>query len=335
MTRVFVIIACLVVILAGIKASASLVVPFLLAVFLSILFAPPFLAMKRLGVPGAAAIAVMALGLGVFAVLTVTILKTSLDQFTAGLPVYEASLRAKLNAVWRWLESRGIDAPNEFVAENLDPRFAMSYLGSIARELSGMLGQAFLIFILVAFMLVEASGLDRKLRSILGGSNTTLDAVERNFQDVRRYISLKSIMSLLTGALVTIWLWILGIDNALFMGLLAFFLNYVPNIGSFIAAIPGVLLGFILIGPTMAVVTAIGYVVINVGVSNVIEPRFMGQSLGISPLVIVISLVFWGWLLGPVGMLLSVPLTMALKVGLEGSGTTKPMAVLLGPPPKI
>ena len=152
---------------------------------------------------------------------------------------------------------------------------------------------------------------------------------------MRRYVSLKSVMSLLTGMLVTSWLWILGIDNALFMGLLAFFLNFVPTIGSFIAAIPGVLLGFILLGPAMAAVTAIGYVVINVRVSNVIEPRFMAQSLGISPLVIVVSLVLWGWLLGPVGMLLSVPLTMAVKVGLESSSATKSIAVLLGSTPKV
>jgi predicted PurR-regulated permease PerM len=213
----------------------------------------------------------------------------------------------------------------------------MSYAGRIARELSGMLGQALLIFIIVAFMLVETSGLHRKLHAIPGVSEENLQALEleKNFQDVRRYVSLKSIMSLLTGTLVTLWLWILGIDNAIFMGLLAFFLNFVPTIGSFIAAIPGVLLGFILLGPAMAAVTAIGYIVINLGVSNVIEPRFMGQSLGISPLVIIVSLVFWGWLLGPVGMLLSIPLTMAVKVGLEGSSATRSIAVLLGPPPKV
>jgi predicted PurR-regulated permease PerM len=121
-----------------------------------------------------------------------------------------------------------------------------------------MLGQALLIFIIVAFMLVETSGLHRKLHAIPGVSEENLQALEKNFQDVRRYVSLKSIMSLLTGTLVTLWLWILGIDNALFMGLLAFFLNFVPTIGSFIAAIPGVLLGFILLGPAMAAVTAIG-----------------------------------------------------------------------------
>jgi predicted PurR-regulated permease PerM len=335
MTRVFVIGACLVVILAGIKVSASLVVPFLLAVFLAILLAPPFVSMKQKGMPSAVALIVMVLALGVFGVLAVTILRTSLDQFTAGLPIYEANLATQLNTVWQWLETKGIDAPNAFVSENLNPQFAITYAGRIAKALSDMLGQAVLIFIIVAFMLLETSGLHRKLHAIPGVSEVNLGALERNFQDVRRYVSLKSVMSILTGTLVALWLWILGIDNALFMGLLAFFLNYVPTIGSFIAAAPGIVLGLILLGPSMAAVTAIGYIVINVAVSNAIEPRFIGQSLGLSPLVIVVSLIFWGWLLGPVGMLLSVPLTMAVKVGLESGGATKPIAVLLGPPPKV
>ncbi len=177
-------------------------------------------------------------------------------------------------------------------------------------------------------MLVEASGLHRKIHSIPGVSERGIEALEKSFEDVRRYVTLKSVMSLLTGVLVIVWLWILKIDNALFMGLLAFFLNFVPTIGSFVAAIPGVILGFILLGPGMAAVTAVGYTVINVGVSNVIEPRFMGQGLGISPLVIVVSLIFWGWLLGPIGMLLSIPLTMAVKAGLEvGEGSSRTSAL--------
>lgn len=334
MTRTLIIVACLVVILAGLKAASTLVVPFLLAAFLVILLAPPFAILKRKGMPGAVALVVMIFGLGVLGVMAVTILKTSLDQFTAALPTYEASLRVKLDAVWQWLESQGIDAPKAFVAENLDPQLAMRYAGRIARALSGMLGQAFVIFLVAAFMLVEASGLHRKIHSIPGVSEKGVEALENNFRDVRRYVALKSVMSLLTGALVILWLWVLEIDNALFMGLLAFFFNFVPTIGSFVAAIPGVLLGFILLGPGMAAVTAVGYVVINFGVSNVIEPRIMGQGLGISPLLIVVSLIFWGWLLGPIGMLLSVPLTLVVKAGLESGKATRPIAVLMGPPPK-
>lgn len=334
MTRALVIVACLIVILAGLNAATAIVVPFLLAAFLGIILAPPFAYMKQKGMPGAAALIVMIVGLGVLGVLAVTVLKASLDHFVAALPTYEAGLRAQLDTVWQWLEDHRIEAPKDFVAENLDPQFAMRYAGRIARALSGMLGQALLIFIVVAFMLVEASGLHSKIHSLPGASERGIEALEKSFEDVRRYVTLKSVMSLLTGVLVVIWLWILEIDNALFMGLLAFFLNFVPTIGSFIAAIPGILLGFILLGPGMAVVTAVGYTVINVGVSNVIEPRFMGQGLGISPLVIVISLIFWGWLLGPIGMLLSVPLTLAVKAGLEIGDATRPMAVLLGPPPK-
>ena len=321
-------------ILAGLKAAATLVVPFLLAAFLAIVLAPAFAYMKRKGIPGAVALVVMIFGLGVLGVMAVTILKTSLDHFTAALPTYEANLRAQLDTVWQWLEIQGIDAPKEFVAENLDPQFAMRYAGKIARALSGMLGQSLLIFIVVAFMLVEASGLHRKIHSMPGVSEKGVGALEKSFRDVRHYVTLKSVMSFLTGVLVMAWLWILEIDNALFMGLLAFFFNFVPTIGSFVAAIPGVILGFILLGPGMAAVTAAGYTVINVGVSNVIEPRFMSQGLGISPLVVVVSLIFWGWLLGPIGMLLSIPLTMAVKAGLECGDVTRPIAVLLGPPPK-
>ena len=332
MTRILIVTACLVVIFAGIKAAASLVVPFLLAVFLTIVLSPPYLGLKRIGMPVPVAIAAMAFGLGGLSVLAVSILRTSLDQFVASLPTYNARLRAQLDSLSAWLERAGIDVPNQVLADILNPQFAMSYAGTLATALSGMLGLAVIIFIIAAFALVEMGGFDRKLRGLPGISEAQIIALENHFQDLRRYVSLKSVMCILTGALVGIWLWALGIENALFMGLIAFILNYVPTIGSLVAAIPGILLGLIQFGPTMAVVTAIGYVVINVGVSNVIEPKFLGERLGISPLVVIVSLVFWGWLLGPVGMLLSVPLTMVVKVGLESGESTIPIAVLLGPP---
>jgi len=335
MTQALIIVACLVVILAGVKASASLLVPFLLAAFLTILLARPFISMRDKGIPSVVGLVVMILCLGGLGVLVMTIVKPSLDQFNVNLPTYEANLKVQLDAVWQWFEAKGIDAPKKLVVDYLDPQFAMTYVGLIAKELSGMLGQVILIFIIVAFMLVEASGLYSKISSIPGISEQALGAIDKTLQDVRSYVSLKAGMSLLTGALVAIWLWFLGIDNALFMGMLAFFLNFVPTIGSIIAAIPGVLLGFIIFGPPMAAVTAIGYVVINVGISNVIEPQFMSKNLDVSPLIVVVSLIFWGWLLGPVGMLLSIPLTILVKVGLESSSATKPIAVLLGAPPKV
>ena len=152
---------------------------------------------------------------------------------------------------------------------------------------------------------------------------------------INRYMVIKTITSLSTGIVIGIWLWFLGVDYALLWALLAFLLNFVPNIGSIIAAIPAVLLALVQFGVGKALMTALGYVAVNVIIGSLIEPRFMGRGLGLSTLVVFLSLVFWGWVLGPVGMLLSVPLTMILKIALESNDDTLWIAVILGAgPPK-
>lgn len=334
MFRSLITVACLIIIFAGLKIASSLVVPFLLSVFLTILLSPAFFRLKNAGLPSPLALVLIIALLAVLCVLAITVLRASLDQFIENLPTYQERLNQQFGALMAWLAGHGLEDPASIFSEYLNPQFAVGYAGTIARALTGALGQILLIFIFTAFMLVEAGSFDRKVRAITGDTNPSVNELTRNVQAVRRYVSLKTIMSILTGVLVSLWLWLLGIENALFMGLLAFFLNYVPNIGSFVAAIPGVLLGLISLGPSMGIVTAIGYIVINVGVSNVIEPRFIGNDLGISPLVVLLSLVFWGWLLGPVGMLLSVPLTMVVKGILENAEGTRPIVILLGSPPK-
>ena len=323
MSRALVILASLVIILAGIKVAAPLVVPFLLALFLAIILSPPFFRLQKMGIPGPVALAVIILALGVIGFLTVTILQSSINLFIENLPVYQEKLSQQVSALTSWLAERGLQDPASIFAQYLNPQLAMSYAGTIARALTGTLGQMLLIFIITAFMLFEAAHFEKKVRAVAGESNPQVDELTRSVRAVRRYVSLKTMMSILTGLLVSLWLW-----------LLAFFLNYVPNIGSFVAAVPGVLLGLISLGPAMGIVTALGYVAINIGVSNVIEPRFIGKDLGISPLIILLSLVFWGWLLGPAGMLLSVPLTMVVKKAMENIESTKSAAVLLGPPPR-
>ena len=138
-------------------------------------------------------------------------------------------------------------------------------------------------------------------------------------------------MSLGTGIMVTLWMWILNVDYPLLWGALAFMFNYIPNIGSFLAAIPACLLAYVLHGFGLAAVAVAGFVAINTGMGNLLEPRLMGRRLGLSTLVVFISLVFWGWVLGPVGMVLSVPLTMILRIAFESRTETRWLAVLLGP----
>jgi predicted PurR-regulated permease PerM len=144
-------------------------------------------------------------------------------------------------------------------------------------------------------------------------------------------MGIKSVTSLMTALVVWAWLSILGVDFASLWALMAFLLNFVPTIGSILAAVPAVLLALVQIDLQTALMVALGYVAVNMVIGNIVEPRVMGRGLGLSTLVVFVSLVFWGWVLGSVGMFLSVPLTMTLKIALDANPETRPIAVLLGP----
>ena len=180
-------------------------------------------------------------------------------------------------------------------------------------------------------MLLEATSIPAKLRTILGDRESSLEPFDKFINNVNNYMAMKTLVSLFTGTLVAGFVFIMGLDYPLLWGLLAFALNYVPNIGSIIAAVPAVLLAIIQVGIVKAMIIAAGYVVINLVMGNVIEPRFMGRGLGLSTLVVFLSLLFWGWILGPVGMLLSVPLTITVKIALDSREESRWIAVLLGP----
>ncbi|MDF1555205.1 MAG: AI-2E family transporter, partial [Deferrisomatales bacterium] len=193
-----------------------------------------------------------------------------------------------------------------------------------------VLTNGFLILLTVVFMLLEASDLPAKMRAAVGDPAADFSGFDAFANNLNRYLAIKSWVSLATGALAAAWLGILGVDFAILWGLLAFLLNFVPNLGSIIAGVPAVLMAFIQFGFARAGVVAVGYVVINVVIGSGVEPRFMGRGLGLSTLVVFVSLVFWGWVFGPVGMLLSVPLTMALKIALESREDSRWLSVLLG-----
>jgi len=331
--RLAVVLAALVIVVAGIKAAAPILVPFLLAVFLAVITAPFFVGLQQRGVPAPVALLIMILVLLVVGVVGATLVRSTLISFNENLPEYEEGLAKQTQGISDWLEKHDVSAPGDALADAISPGAAMSYLGSVAASLSGLLSQGFLILLVTVFILLEAAILPAKVRGLPGLREESFSSMEQIVDDVRRYMSMKTLISLLTGALVLVWTWLMGIHYPLLLGLLAFLLNYVPNIGSFIAAIPGVLLAFILHGAGAAGITAGGYVVINVVVGNAIEPRVMGRGLGLSPLVVLLSLIFWGWVLGPVGMLLSVPLTMTAKIAMEGSEETRWIALLLGSGP--
>jgi predicted PurR-regulated permease PerM len=332
-TEVLLSLAAVVAIVAGLKAAADLAVLFLLTVFIAIIVAPLFLRLRNFGLPRYLALLLTVLVFVIIGGALFHVLNNTLNQFLLDLPRHQEALDARLATLWEQLETHDIAAPDEFIRQHADPQIIVGYLASTATSLSGVLSNAFLIFIVVAFVLAEIEHFLARLDVTHAIEESTLSQLKASVTALRRYVSLKTILSFVTGVAVFIWLWILGVDYPVFMGILAFLLNFVPAIGSVLAAIPGVLLAFTGGGLEQAAITAAGYVGINFAVSYILEPRLMGDRLGISPLAVVISMIVWGWILGPVGMLLSVPLTMVLHIMLNGVEGTRWFGLLIGGKP--
>ena len=326
---ILVTVAALVIIFAGIKAAEQLMVPLLLAAFIATIAATPvFWLNRRWNVPVGVAIASVVLAL-IGALLAVgALVAQSVAEFQGKLPTYQERLADLLQRGTEMLGNLGIDATN---LPGLAPQQALGFAGNALAGLSNVLTNGFVILLAVIFILAEAYTFPRKLRTVLAEPARDLPHFERFAANVNRYIAIKTTVSMATGVFVGISLWIIGVDYPLLWGVLAFLLNYVPNIGSILAAIPPMLLAGVQLGIGSLAATMMVFLVVNVVMGNVVEPRFMGRTLGLSTLVVFLSLVFWNWMLGPVGMLLSVPLTMTVKIALEANPSTEWIAHLLDP----
>ncbi len=325
--------AAFIVVIAGMKAAAPILVPLFLSLFLAVIAAPPMFWLRDRGLPDwlalitvVAFIVIIGIGLG-------AVIGNSIGNFSRDLPLYQARLTEISDALVGIVGRLGFELTAENLQSLLDPGRAMGLAAGVLSGLGSVLTNTFLILLTVIFMLLEAGGFGAKLRAAFPGPAGPMSTFESVSEKINRYVGLKSLISLVTAILVIIWLTILGVDYPLLWGLLAFFFNFVPNIGSIIAAIPAVLLAIVQLGFGSAILTAAGYFAINILIGTVLEPRLLGRSLGISPLIVFLSLVFWGWVLGPVGMLLSVPLTMIAQIVLSSSEKTQWISIMLGPDP--
>lgn len=330
MARGAMVIAAIVIIIAGIREASAILIPFLLAVFIAVIGGPSAFWLKSKGVPSSLAVLVVVLvflgiGVGMGAVLS-----TSLNGFYQQMDSYKASLNQQMDALFTWLKGMGIHLDWELLKEVVNPGEAMQLVATLLAGFGGVLTNTFLITLTVVFILLEASGFPAKLRAAMKDPKASFPAFEQFTHAVKSYLVIKTAVSLATGVVAATWVALLGLDFPLLWGLLAFLFNYVPTIGSIVAAVPAMLLALVQLGPFPALLVAVGYLCINFIFGSLIEPRFMGHGLGLSTLVVFLSLVFWGWVLGPVGMLLSVPLTITAKIGLESREETRWLAILLG-----
>lgn len=329
--RSLVIIACLIIITAGLKAAAPLLTPLLVSLFFAVLCIPPLERLKKSGVPEGLSIAIVVIGATVLVLLITAIIGRSLAGFENKLPEYRVALDGHVSVFFDWLQERGIDANTEVLTNQVSSSAILDLMTQLAAELLAALSQMLLVILTMVFMLLEAGSMPSKLRRAMGTPDADLRDWTAAMQQVQKYVAMKAIVSLVTAALATILTAALGIDFPLLWGLIAFLFNFIPNIGSVIAAIPPVMLALVQYGLSSAILVTIGYFIINMVMGNMVEPKVMGRRLGLSTLVVFLSLVFWNWVWGPVGMVLSVPLTVIVKIIMEHSDEFRGIAIMLGP----
>lgn len=321
--------AAFVIIIAGLKAASQIVVPFMLAVFIAIVCAPLMASLRRRKVPTWLSIVLVVLvvlvGLGMMGALV----GSSLDDLSKQLPTYKSRFAEEMSSLLASLNNIGIHISYDKIKGYVDPSSLMQLVAKALSGLGSALTNFVLVIMTVVFILFEAVELPKKLSLALNDATQSLEHFRSFINSVNRYLVIKTSVSLLTGVVIALWLWIIGVDFPILWGVCAFLLNFVPNIGSIIAAVPAVLLAFVQLGPLYAGLTALGFVVVNLFVGNVIEPRYMGKGLGLSTLVVFLSLLLWGWVFGPVGMLLSIPLTIIVKLALEANPRMKWLAVMI------
>jgi len=349
--------AGIVIVAAGLKVASSLLVSIVLAAFIAMVCTRPIAWFKTKGMPSGLAIALVLVLLILLGVGMGALVGGSAAEFTSAVPKYEENLNEIVAGLEARLDELGIDlrgrkektAPESKTADDgaeedaadgdemepppaFDTKRLFELISSVIKGLIGALSDMLMILLLVVFILADAETLPARLRTALGGASADLSRFYEVTQSVNTYLWVKTWISLLTGLCVGIFTAVIGLDFPFLWGFLAFVFNYIPNIGSLIAAIPAVLLGLLQGGWDLALIVGIGFLVINNVIGNVVEPRILGKRMGLTTFVVFLSLLVWSWLWGPIGMLLSVPLTLIVKIALESTPDGKAFAALLGPP---
>ena len=328
--RFLVVLASAVVVVAGLRAGAPILLPFFLALFLAILSLPIMLWLQRRGVPPAFAILLAVLvDVAVFGVI-VLLASQSVADFQDRLPRYATRLQTLFNSWLDGLQDRGVPVSDYLSDEFVSVTAIMDFVGGLLGRVAVFLSNTFIVVLIMVFILAEATIFPKKFHSVLGETDGDMGRFAKISGEVLEYLAIKTLVSLATGVTIGVWAWIMGLDFPILLGLIGFLLNYVPTIGSILAAIPAILLSLIQFGGIGSILlVALGYGVINVVFGNLIEPQLLGRRLGLSTLVVILSLIFWAWAWGPVGALLAVPMTMVVKIMLEHTQDLRWVAVLL------
>lgn len=323
-------IASIVIILAAMKAASGLVSQTLLGVVLAVAALPIHEAVRKRGwssflgaVLASATLLVVAAGIGV-------LLTYAGSQFAEEIPRFRQAVATGQSNLQTWLEAQDLGSMSAFLNNGLDLS-RVEVLPRIVDAATSLGSLGFVLFVAL-FTLFEAPTFEDKWNRVTHTDLVTRAHAGKVLLDVQRYLTVKTGTCLATGILVGVWTGFLGLQGAVLWGIFAYVLNYIPVIGSLVAGIPPTVIGLMTIDVLTGSAVGIGILLINLLIGNGLEPRIMGRAMGLSPLVVLLSVALWGFILGPVGALLSVPLTVIAKLILEQSDRYGWVAVLLESP---
>jgi len=315
----------------------TVLVPFAVALLLSIMFQPLVVYLKSKRIPNylslLAVLLSLALALGLIGLVvyqSARSLANSIDHYEDR--IIEIVEQAEQTAA-RYAGPLGLDVEDLDISRMVDASFFSSLLQGGVGSFFTFLANAFMVLLFMLFILAGSGEFSVKVRQAYPPEIATrVEGATYNIvRGVQRYLVAKTFVSALTGVLIGLTLWILGVDFPVFWGFTAFILNFIPNIGS-IAAVLLAFLASMLQFPTLLIplATLVCLALIQLVVGNLIDPWVMSTNLDLSPLLVIVSLIFWGWLWGIAGAVLAVPLIATIKVIFENIEGLRPLAVLMG-----
>lgn len=322
-------IASFIIIIGGLSLASSIVVPFLLAVFISIIVYPVLELMSKVHINRFFAFIILIWICGSGLWILGNVIATALLGFSADLPIYKAKIDIFIdNLVIYIKDNSNIDISNNILSFiNIDKLIATT--SNLIVQTGSIVTQSFLVFLLLAFILFEVQIFKDKVAYFALKNPLASDIASTFISNLKRYLAIKTISSIATGVIVWVFLILFDVPYAPLWAVLAFILNYIPTIGSIIAAIPAILVSLAVNDLSSTLWLTLIYLVVNIAIGNFIEPKFLGKELGISTLVVILSLLFWGFVFGIGGMFLAVPLTMSIKIALDANPKTKSISILL------
>lgn len=345
-------IACAVIVIAGLKAAAGIFVPVLLAFFIATVSFPITNWLREHRVPRWLAVFLTVLVdfafLAGVVVIAVILVGDFGDKWTgtgsSDPDSYKSLVEQKIGdvslTIVEQLEKRNFENARETVdnyfrtkaldqLEQIDFGQVWSLSTGVVGRVASFFGTSFFVMLMTIFMLTEARMYGRRINAICEAKGPDFERLFSATRDIQRFLGIKTVISLITGFLAGFLCWVADLDFFILWGILAYALNYIPVVGSVIAGVPPTILALIVSGGPQAMAVATGYTAINVFLGNFVEPMMMGSRFGLSTLMVILSVMFWGWLWGPAGMLLAVPLTMLVKVAMLNSEDFRWLAVAM------